>query len=88
MVRGSSFRNDLLQNPYFKDGIEISELLKAAKDFNVQGLKFLNEGKNKAANDKYQMVLDTLEGKEMGRHEAERKDLIQVQKRTRFDSFI
>ena len=71
-----------------KDGVEISELLKAAKDFKVQGLKFLNEGKFKAASDKYQMILDTLEGKEMGHHETERKDLIQVKKQTRFDSFI
>ena len=70
------------------DVVEISELLKAAKDFKVQGLKFLNEGKFKAASDKYQMILDTLEGKEMGHHETERKDLIQVKKQTRFDSFI
>ena len=71
-----------------KDGVDPSEILKAAKDFKVQGPKFQNEGKFKAASDKYQMILDTLEGKEMGCHETERKDLIQVKKRTRFDSFI
>ena len=49
-----------------KDGVEISEVLKEAKEFKVQGTKFQNEGKFKAASEKYQMILDTLEGKEMG----------------------
>ena len=60
-----------------KDGVETSKLLEA-KDFKAQGTKLLNESKFKAANEKYQMILDTLEGKVMGRHETERKDLIQV----------
>ena len=71
-----------------KDGVETSEVLKEAKEFKAQGTKFQNEGKFKAASEKYQMILDTLEGKEMGRHETERKDLTQVKKRTRFGSFI
>ena len=62
-----------------KDGVEISKLLEA-KDFKAQGTKLLNEGKFKAANEKYQKILDTLEGKVMGRHETERKDLIQVKR--------
>ena len=70
-----------------KDGVETSKLSEA-KDFKAQGTKLLHEGKFEAANDKYQKVLDTLEGKEMGRHETERKDLTQVKKRTRFGSFI
>ena len=61
----------------YKDGVETS-MLSEAKDFKAQGTKFLNEGKFKAANDKYQKILDTLEGKVMGLHETERKDLIQV----------
>ena len=60
-----------------KDGVETSKLSEA-KDFKAQGTKLLNEGNFKAANEKYQKILDTLEGKVMGRHEAERKDLIQV----------
>ena len=60
-----------------KDGVETSKLLEA-KDFKAQGTKLLNEGKFKAANEKYQKILDTLEGKVMGRHETERKDIIQV----------
>ena len=62
-----------------KDGVETSKLSEA-KDFKAQGTKLLHEGKFEAANDKYQKILDTLEGKEMGRHETERKDLIQVKK--------
>ena len=49
-----------------KDGVETSEVLKEAKEFKAQGTKFQNEGKFKAASEKYQMILDTLEGKEMG----------------------
>ena len=60
-----------------KDGVETTKLLKA-KDFKAQGTQLLNEGKFKDANDMYQKILDTLGGKEMGHHETERKDLIQV----------
>ena len=61
------------------DGVETTKLLKA-KDFKAQGTQLLNEGKFKDANDMYQKILDTLGGKEMGHHETERKDLIQVLK--------
>ena len=59
-----------------KNGFE-TKLLKA-KDFKEQGTKLLNEGNFKAANGKYHQVLDSLGGKEIGPHETERKDLIQV----------
>ena len=59
------------------DGVETTKLLKA-KDFKTQGTQLLNEGNFKDANDMYQKILDTLGGKEMGHHETERKDLIQV----------
>ena len=61
------------------EGDETSKLSEA-KGFKAEGTKFLNEGKFKPANDKYQRILDTLEGKVMGRHETERKDLIQVKR--------
>ena len=58
---------------------EIAAKIETAKEFKAQGTKLLNEGNYKAANDKYQMIIDVLESdKVIEQYEAEKLALVQV----------
>ena len=58
---------------------ETAGKIEKAKEFKAQGTKLLNKGNYKAANDKYQMLIDVLESDEViEQYNAESSALVQV----------